>query len=349
ILKQHKSEPKTEPKEDVSEPVQEVRTYNFIEGDRKHNNETVLRMIEDGSVDSEKAIRYFTGWGGLIKATQDQIQELGYTASNILAGGQYLTPLWVSEMITKLLPNDFLNGNYRVFDPTCGSGSLLWHFPVNFHKHGIEIEDTAIRVAKAVMPGANLIQDDVLYHVEDVENRMDVVVTNPPFGLHWRAEDETILERSGYEGRVLSHLATMEIAVRSLRQGGILFAVLPQGTLDREDMIHFRRWIRNSCTEVGVIDLPKETFKANGTEAKTFVWILLKDWDWQMSRADQFFHQIVWDGKSGKVNQGHEAVERFRQSEWWEFLEKRFARYVPVEGRFEIKKYDPNPQIPIEP
>lgn len=151
--------------------------------------------------------------------------------------GQFFTPRDVIEFTVKMLfednnlkvlktPQDF-----RVFDPTCGSGGFLlyaldsvrkfaeynlegqdawshWHDFAEKRLFGIEINDQIARVCKMNMIihddghtnviGHNSLDsfDNITKHKADFQkDHFDIILTNPPFGATVKAsEDKEILE-----------------------------------------------------------------------------------------------------------------------------------------------------------
>lgn len=94
-----------------------------------------------------------------------------------------------------------------------------------------------------------------------VEDTFDYAIGNPPFSI-------TLTDRArkyrntNWQGNIPSHLAWLELAVRSIRPGGFVAAVLPKEVLRASDTISFHRWLNTEAREVARVHLPPETFEA---------------------------------------------------------------------------------------
>jgi hypothetical protein len=94
-----------------------------------------------------------------------------------------------------------------------------------------------------------------------VEDTFDYVIGNPPFSLTLTDRRRRYVN-TNWEGRVLSHLAWLELAVRAVRPRGFIAAVLPRDVLSSADTISFHRWLNKHAREIARVHLPEETFLA---------------------------------------------------------------------------------------
>jgi len=116
-------------------------------------------------------------------------------------GGEFFTPSAVSTLLSKLVQAQ--EGD-RIYDPTCGSGSLLIKASKevgneNFALYGQEKNGQTHALCKMNMflheiNDANIAWGDTLRNPLHIENdhlmKFDVVVANPPFSLDkWGADD----------------------------------------------------------------------------------------------------------------------------------------------------------------
>lgn len=235
-----------------------------LKDQRLENNQKAIRLIESGVFDREEVFRLYTGTGGLTELAEGESSFAG----SKLALGQYFTPPEVAKLII-----DFLAiKKGTVLDNCCGHGSLFWHLPEGCYATGIEIQDEAYQVAKALYPQHSIVQDDCLNHV--FQNQFDYVLINPPFGLWWQTDKN--LDLVGYDGKILSHIACLELAIRAVKPSGFVACILPMGVKERQDMVSFRRWYRNHAVGVAQVILPSSAFVKQGTEVETFILFLQK-------------------------------------------------------------------------
>lgn len=123
------------------------------------------------------------------------------------SGGEFFTPQQVSELLARLA--SWNNPNIsKVYDPACGSGSLLLKFAKivgidneNLLYFGQEINPTTYNLCRINMFLHNVnfdkfdirLEDTLLkpQHLDDAP--FDAIVSNPPYSLKWEGKDNTIL------------------------------------------------------------------------------------------------------------------------------------------------------------
>ncbi|MCI0526259.1 MAG: SAM-dependent methyltransferase, partial [Nitrospira sp.] len=159
-----------------------------------------------------------------------------------------------------------------LLDNCCGHGSMFWHLQEGCLATGIEIQEEAYRIAKALFPQHYVVNDDCLNYV--FFDQFDYVLINPPFGLWWQTEKN--LDLKGYDGKILSHTACLELAIRAVKPSGFIACVLPMGVKEKQEMVTFRRWYRNHAVVIAQVILPASAFVKQGTEAETFILFLQK-------------------------------------------------------------------------
>ena len=123
------------------------------------------------------------------------------------SGGEFFTPQQVSELLARLASwnNPHIN---KVYDPACGSGSLLLKFAktvgkVNPHLKyfGQEVNPTTYNLCRINMFLHNVNFDNFDIRLEDTllkpqhmdDAPFDAIVSNPPYSLKWEGKDNTIL------------------------------------------------------------------------------------------------------------------------------------------------------------
>ncbi len=133
---------------------------------------------------------------------------MGMYASNAgKSGGEYYTPQEVSELLTRLTVVGKKEVN-KVYDPACGSGSLLLKFAKVLGKENVrqgffgqEINITTYNLCRI-----NMFLHDIGYDKFDIahgdtllepqhwdEEPFEAIVSNPPYSIKWEGEDNPLL------------------------------------------------------------------------------------------------------------------------------------------------------------
>lgn len=122
------------------------------------------------------------------------------------SGGEFFTPQEVSEVLARIASHD--NPHIRkVYDPACGSGSLLMKFvkyagakAKEIEFYGQEINPTTYNLCRI-----NMFLHDVNYAKFDIQlgdtlttphhlgQHFDAIVSNPPYSAKWEGKENAIL------------------------------------------------------------------------------------------------------------------------------------------------------------
>lgn len=130
-----------------------------------------------------------------------------YAANAGKSGGEFFTPQHVSRLIARLAMHKQSSVN-KIYDPACGSGSLLLQAKRQFDEHiiedgffGQEINHTTYNLARMNMFLHNINYDkfniqlgDTLLNPQfgDVKP-FDAIVSNPPYSIRWIGADDPTL------------------------------------------------------------------------------------------------------------------------------------------------------------
>ncbi len=88
-------------------------------------------------------------------------------------------------------------------------------------------------------------------------------------------------------------LAFLDRFVQLCRPGGHVIIVLPEGVAANRSLQPVRNWVQRNCHVLGVIGLPRGTFRRSGTSAATVTLLLRKHADGDGRRAGQtLLHSI---------------------------------------------------------
>jgi len=130
-----------------------------------------------------------------------------YAANAGKSGGEFFTPTEVSRLIAQLAIHGQQSVN-KIYDPACGSGSLLLQAKKQFDEHiieegffGQEINHTTYNLARMNMFLHNINYDKFSIVLGDTltnpkfkdEKPFDAIVSNPPYSLKWIGSDDPTL------------------------------------------------------------------------------------------------------------------------------------------------------------
>ena len=208
--------------------------------------------------------------------------------------GEFYTPQAVSEIMARIVTL----GKTRlknVYDPTCGSGSLLLRVRKMIDEntgmlYGQEKEPTTYNLARMnmLMHGVpyyrfNIYNDDTLENPseEHMSLKFDAIVANPPYSANWSSNDKFLEdERFSAYGKLApkskADYAFVQHMIHLLDDDGTMAVVLPHGVLFRgaaEQTIR-KYLIKDKNYLDAVIGLPANIFF--GTSIPTTILIFKK-------------------------------------------------------------------------
>ena len=130
-----------------------------------------------------------------------------YAANAGKSGGEFFTPQYVSKLIAQLAMHKQTSVN-KIYDPACGSGSLLLQAKKHFDNHiieegffGQEINHTTYNLARMNMFLHNVNYDKFNIALGDTlrdpqfgdDKPFDAIVSNPPYSVNWIGSDDPTL------------------------------------------------------------------------------------------------------------------------------------------------------------
>ncbi|WP_149274973.1 type I restriction-modification system subunit M [Pareuzebyella sediminis] len=207
--------------------------------------------------------------------------------------GEFYTPQQVSKILAQLVTTgkDRLKS---VYDPTCGSGSLLLRVAKEVNEvggfYGQESNPTTYNLARM-----NMIMHDVHYKRFDIYNedtlvnpspkhsemKFEAIVANPPFSAKWNPDAIISDERFSPYGKMApkskADFAFVQHMIYQLDTNGTMACVLPHGVLFRGAAEgHIRQYLIEDTNQLdAVIGLPANIFY--GTGIPTCILVLKKD------------------------------------------------------------------------
>ncbi len=272
--------------------------------------------------------------------------------------GEFYTPQQVSKVMAKIVTLDKQRLK-SVYDPTCGSGSLLLRVArevkVDFF-YAQELNRTTYNLARMNMilhdvhySRFDIRQEDTLESPQHADMQFEAVVANPPFSANWSSGANPLNEnddRFSRYGRLApktkADFAFVQHMIYHMAENATMAVVLPHGVLFRgaaEEVI--RKYIIQDQNYLdAVIGLPPALFYGTGIPACILVFKKCRVNDGEILFIDAS-RDFEKEGKQNKLLDDHveRIVETYRR---WETIEK----YSHAASLDEIAENDYNLNIP---
>ena len=163
--------------------------------------------------------------------------------------GEFYTPQQVSKFLAKIVTLEKRRIK-NVYDPTCGSGSLLLRVSREAEVgefFGQELNRTTYNLARMNMILHNvhfgqfdIQQEDTLERPRHLDLRFEAVVANPPFSAKWRGRKNPLFEtddRFSQFGKLApvnkADFAFVQHMIYQMAENATMAVVLPHGVLFR--------------------------------------------------------------------------------------------------------------------
>lgn len=206
--------------------------------------------------------------------------------------GEFYTPQEVSKILAKIVTTG-KNRLKSVYDPTCGSGSLLLRVArevkdVN-NFYGQEMNRTTYNLARMnmILHGVHYLkfdikQEDTLEHPQHLNDMpFEAIVANPPFSANWSANplflnDDRFSQYGKLAPAGKADFAFVQHMIYHLAENGTMAIVLPHGVLFRGAAeLHIRKYLIEQKNYLdAVIGLPANIFY--GTSIPTCILVFKK-------------------------------------------------------------------------
>ena len=269
--------------------------------------------------------------------------------------GEFYTPQQVSKILAKIVTV----GKERlrnVYDPTCGSGSLLLRVAKEAKVskfYGQELTSTTYNLARM-----NMLLHDVDYTNFDIKNdntlenpqhmgmKFEAIVANPPYSANWSADakfldDERFSAYGKLAPKSKADFAFIQHMIHQLDDNGTMAVVLPHGVLFRgaaEGVIR-KYLIEERNVLDAVIGLPANIFF--GTSIPTVILVFKKN----REKNDILFIDASNEFEKGK-NQNNLTDENVEKIVNTYVNRETIEKYSYVASMEEIKENDYNLNIP---
>jgi type I restriction enzyme M protein len=326
-------------------------------GDTKERNTILKNLIEDFS-DTRLDLRPSMLEGNDVIGDAYEYLISHFASDAGKKGGEFYTPSEVSTLLAKLVePKE----GEMIYDPTCGSGSLLIKASKeigskNFRLYGQEKNGQTQALCKmnmflheindAVIEWGDTIRNPL--HLQDnLLKTFDVVVANPPFSLDkWGAdfaENDPFMRFNHYEvpPKSKGDYAFVIHMIKSLNEHGRMGVVLPHGVLFRgasEGKIR-QKLIEQNLLDA-IIGLPANLFFGTGIPA--VILILKKN---RTNKDVLFIDSSNEDVEKGK-NQNILTTENINKIVETYKNRSEIEKYSHVATLEEIQENDYNLNIP---
>lgn len=275
--------------------------------------------------------------------------------------GQFYTPAEVSRVMAKIIGINAKNttSETSVYDPTCGSGSLLLKVADEAEKlvsvFGQENDSTTAGLARmnmilhnnptAVIRQGNTLSNPLFLDANSRLKTFDFVVANPPFSFKSWSNGVNIPEEQEEGGRFYGYgvppakngdYAFLLHIIKSLKSKGKAAVILPHGVLFRGNAeAEIRRNLIRSGVVKGVIGLPPNLFYGTGIPAC----LIVLDKENKESRKGIFMIDagkgFLKDGNKNRLREQdiHKIVDTFNKQDESNPKYARMASFDEIEQK----------------
>lgn len=217
-------------------------------------------------------------------AYEYMISKFAATAGK--SAGEFYTPQQVSRILAKIVAKDKKQLN-SVYDPTCGSGSLLLRVAKEtkvLNYYGQELTSATYNLARMNMmlhgvshEDFDIKNDNTLLKPQHLGQKFEAIVANPPYSAHWDSSllsenDPRFSEYGKMAPKTKADFAFIQHMIYQLDDNGIMAVVLPHGVLFRgaaEGVIR-KQLIEKNYLDA-VIGLPANIFFGTGIPTSILV------------------------------------------------------------------------------
>ncbi|MFV8755768.1 N-6 DNA methylase [Nannocystaceae bacterium ST9] len=330
-------------------------------GPSTHPRAAVVRSVFEDAYNYQKS-------GQLLRQVLNKLNEINFNRSadihqfggiyeQILSdlrgagnAGEYYTPRGVTQFVVDMVDPKL---GEQVLDPACGTGGFLTcaieHVRTKYvktAKHRSKLQAQIHGVEKKPMPHMLAVTNMLLHGIEvpnqirhgntlerplrdySANDRVDVIITNPPFGG---------MEEDGIENNFPASYRTRETAdlflvliIHLLKKGGRGALVLPDGTLFGDGVkARVKQKLLEECNLHTIVRLPKGVFSPY-TGIKTNLLFFTKG---EPTKEIWFYEHPYPEGYKSYSKTKPLRIEEFEpEKAWWDNrVESEHAWRVPVE------------------
>lgn len=284
-----------------------------------------LMVVVDSLHKKQTLLGYTSSWARIdftpydnseITTLEEHIKRKWADMSAETAGEQY-TPDDIIRLIAELIATDeFKKGKiYKLYDMTCGGGNMLYGVEDKIRKiyegvrtatYGQELRGSLYALSKIesmFRPISKIVHGNTLTDDKLGNEEMDYGVANPPYGVSWKEEYQTILSdltgrfgHGGYPSSSDAQLLFVQHMIAKLNETGKAFIVLNGSPLFSGDAgsgeSGIRKWILDNDYLEALIQLPTGEFF--NTSITTYIWCL------NMNKSENRKDKILCINAEGK-------------------------------------------------
>ena len=271
--------------------------------------------------------------------------------------GEFYTPQEVSTVLAKIVTAGKKQIK-NVYDPTCGSGSLLLRVARQVDNVGMffgqELNNTTYNLARMNMilhdvnySKFDIRQEDTLEHPQHLEYKFEAIVANPPFSAQWSAspihmQDDRFSQYGRLAPSSKADYAFIQHMIYQLDDNGTMAVVMPHGVLFRGGAEgHIREFlIREKNYLDAIIGLPPNLFFGTSIPACILVFKRCRENPEDILFIDASAH--FEKGKNQNVLR-EKDIERIIQTYTERKTKDKYSYVTPLS---EVKENDYNLNIP---
>lgn len=234
----------------------------------------------------QQVLARYVGWGGIANkffdASNPVFEEQRNTLKKMVSLAEYsamressLTayytdPQLIQKMYASLENLGFTGG--KILDPSMGTGNFFSALPEalqdNSDLYGVELDKITGQIAKQLHQATN-IQVTGFEHTKFVDNALDLVITNVPFG-------QIPIVDKRYEKNHVIHDYFIKRSLDLVHEGGFVAVITSTATMDKRDD-RVRSELARQANLVTAARLPKNAFTAiAGTDVSSDILIFQK-------------------------------------------------------------------------
>ena len=271
--------------------------------------------------------------------------------------GEFYTPQEVSKILAKIVTTN-KSKLKSVYDPTCGSGSLLLRVSKEVEEvssfYGQELNRTTYNLARMNMimhdvhyRKFDIKQEDTLEHPQHLDKRFEAIVANPPFSAQWSANplhlsDDRFSQYGKLAPKSKADFAFVQHMIYHLDDNGIMAIVLPHGVLFRGSAEgHIRRYLIEDKNYLdAVIGLPANIFYGTSIPTSILVFKKCREESDSVLFIDASAH---FEKVKNQNHLRHEDIEKIIMTYQNRKEEDKYSHLASMQ---EIKENDYNLNIP---
>ena len=214
------------------------------------------------------------------------LKDTNHTMS--LASGIYYTQPSAVNLLKKIA-DQYITEPNNIYDPTCGSGSLLIKYAK--YNNTISFYGKELRSIPSMLSRMNMIVhgvkdfkitqcDTLLTYDKEEKEKYDLIFANPPFGTDWNKaalrEDDERFKDKPLPSNKHSDWAYIYHIIHTLNKDGLALTVDTQKMLyesgkGRADEIPIRKYFVDNNLIEAIIQLPGQMFLRTDTDTCLFI------------------------------------------------------------------------------